>query len=121
MQTAPVLPDTISTQVAVGASRRGWKHLRSPLLGFVPPHRELLHSSEHLHSCAAKALAISPAQIPENMIFHLRRSPPCISESVLAVVLRAHGAGVFLQTSSELRALPPVSLPRMAALAGQGC
>lgn len=37
MQTALVLPDTISTQVAVGAFLLGWKHLRTPLFGFVSP------------------------------------------------------------------------------------
>lgn len=68
-----------------------------------------------------QALAINPAQIPENMIFRLGLGPPCISESVLEVVPHTCRAGVFLQASSEHRVLPLVSLLRVAALASQGC
>lgn len=86
MQTALVLPETVSARVAVDASLLGWKHLHSPLLSFGSPFHVLSHLCEHPHHCAVKALARNPARISMYMIFWLRLGPLCISESEPEVI-----------------------------------
>lgn len=77
MQTALVLPETISARVAVDASLLGWKHVHSPLLSFGSPFHVLSHLCEHPHRCAVKALARNPAQISKYMIFWLTWPTVC--------------------------------------------